>query len=98
MGVTVEEWEAWEAGATLPPLGKMEEISHRWDVSLDFLYRGLIDWVGSDIRPGLQDLKQPDVPVTVAGSRANNTGKGTAPRSMGQRRRAAAKSAAKAAS
>lgn len=73
MNVDVSRWAAWEAGAEQPPIGKMEEFAHRWQVSLDYLYRGLLGGVALDI--GLQLNKIGDEIRTAAGARVRRNRK-----------------------
>lgn len=51
--VEAATWAAWESGALQPPIAKMAEFSHqfgdRYNLGLDFLYRGLLAGVKKDL-------------------------------------------------
>jgi transcriptional regulator with XRE-family HTH domain len=73
MNVDASKWSAWASGAEQPPVGKMEEFAHRWQVSLDYLYRGLLGGVALDI--GLELNRIGDEMRTAAGARIRRSRK-----------------------
>ena len=73
MNVSVAEWVSWETGAAQPPVGEMEDFCRRWGVSLDYIYRGLMQGVSLDL--GLALKKVAEAYRTEAGARVRGNRK-----------------------
>jgi transcriptional regulator with XRE-family HTH domain len=69
--VSLAEWVSWESGAVQPPIGEMLDFCSRWGVSLDYIYRGLMQGVSLDI--GLVLTKVAAAYRTAAGARVRGS-------------------------
>ena len=84
MRTDVASWERFERGLDEPPLHLMSDFAHRFGVSLDYLYRGLLTGVAPEVwqavlalHPELQPPEQPADPAPGSkASNGNNTASG----------------------
>lgn len=75
MRVEAATWAEWENGAVVPPISKMAEFSHqfgdRYNLGLDFLYRGILDGVKKELVTELT-ARNPLLIPKAKGSAAGN--------------------------